>query len=267
MKCDIGCATGQWGEDGFDHAAYQYRQQPGNFEYAKNIHWKFMDAPFIANLCEDEYNVADLLKQSSKQTYLVHSKFPFLTSDEQWLRRTFIAVNGRYSTPQDRKIYISPKFITDGSMDYDKVINELCDHDERRRYIEGLSTKEELVITTTSTGAVGADTAHARPSPRARAMEVCSDAGRARLLSNAHAPPMSPPGKQQHNDVDFDDHDTHTDKPPSLTPRHKNTNNNNDDDDDNNNDVADSDSTDRPTLPTPTPRRHRLPRTRLTRHE
>jgi hypothetical protein len=174
----IGCRTGEVAEDGWDHTFYQYRQQAVNFDYAKNVNWKFIDAPYIANLCEDEYNVRDVINQSSGRTFLVHSKFPYLHPDEQWLRRTFIAIMGRYSTPSERRLYRS--IVTDKLvMKYTTIIDTLCSHYEHHNYLASLPTT--VVDIEHDRNGVAIPT-----SARTRAASVCSDDGRTKLLAQIH---------------------------------------------------------------------------------
>ncbi len=68
-----GCATGQVMEGGYDHALYQYRQNPANFRESQFLSTRFTYTNFIQNMCESEYRPS-AIRKDSPHTYLVHSK-------------------------------------------------------------------------------------------------------------------------------------------------------------------------------------------------
>src|SRR4051812_41884817 len=111
---------------------YQFRIQPENFEYVKDIMYKFQISPFIANLCEDEYDVGQVLARDPR-TLLVHSKFPFLSERDQFIRRSFIRVLGRYSLDSHRAKYKDAK-----AWPPTAVLHDLCTSGERRTYLQTL---------------------------------------------------------------------------------------------------------------------------------
>lgn len=75
--CSSGCATGRVYEGGYDHCFYQFLRDPANFEYARTVLRFFQHTPTIMNLCEENYNVDDVLRRFP-DTYLVHSKGPYM---------------------------------------------------------------------------------------------------------------------------------------------------------------------------------------------
>lgn len=121
-----GCSTGRRAEDGWDHTFYQFRMQPENFEYAKGVMHRFVYSSFIANLCEDEYSVDDVLR-IDPNTVLVHSKFPMLSEDEKWLRRAYIRVLGRYAFTREVNMVMKPSLLSPYDIkDRDSVMKMLC---------------------------------------------------------------------------------------------------------------------------------------------
>ncbi|CAG9462724.1 unnamed protein product [Pedinophyceae sp. YPF-701] len=83
-----GAATGNTHEDGFDHAMYRFRTHPDNYEYGSRVLDKFHVDFLLLNRCEEEFNPGEVRAQHL-DTYLVHSKWHFLSPVEQFVRKTF----------------------------------------------------------------------------------------------------------------------------------------------------------------------------------
>lgn len=143
-KITAGCATGKRAEEGWDHTFYQFRMQPQNFEYAKHIMHRFQYASFIANLCEDEYSAEEILSIDPR-TVLVHSKFPMLSADEQWVRRAYIRILGRYAFTGEVNMIMKPSLLSPYSIkDRDSLTQMLCTDKRRLDYLRELDAAGTL---------------------------------------------------------------------------------------------------------------------------
>jgi hypothetical protein len=83
-----GCATGEAGEDGFDHSIFQYLHHERNFDYARTVLHRFQYTEYVQNLCEDAFDEADV-RRRYPDTYLVHSKWPYFTEQERQARKWY----------------------------------------------------------------------------------------------------------------------------------------------------------------------------------
>lgn len=86
-----GCATGNEYEDGYDHVFFQFLKHPTNYEYSRTVLPNIVYTSFIVNFSEDMYDKVAVLKQNPK-TYLVHSKAPFFSKDEYFIRSLYFDI-------------------------------------------------------------------------------------------------------------------------------------------------------------------------------
>eukprot|EP00128_Syssomonas_multiformis_P009175 Colp12_sorted_trinity150504_noHs@888 len=80
-----GCTTGKMYEGGHDHTMYRFRLVPENFDYVKNILYKFQYSQVLLNFCEIEYDIEEVRAQWV-HSYFVHSKAPFMPRETVALR-------------------------------------------------------------------------------------------------------------------------------------------------------------------------------------
>lgn len=115
----IGCSTGSSFEGGHDHTFYQFRQNPINYGYSRTIIQKFQHTQYILNFCEDSYSIPGL-QAAYPETYLVHSKGPYLNPSLMLVRKEYQSVMNRY-TDYRRENAIADK-LNSGALSHLQVI-------------------------------------------------------------------------------------------------------------------------------------------------
>jgi hypothetical protein len=113
VKYTGGCEPGIVNEGGYDHAIFRYLHSRENFVYMRWTMPKFQYTYFVANLCEDLYDVAGLLQRERFQsTYLIHSKSALLPREASDIFDVFYKASGRsvaFNEIQNLLVAWSPK--------------------------------------------------------------------------------------------------------------------------------------------------------------
>ena len=86
-------------ERAYDHTMYRYRLEPENWAYIKGIAHKFQYTSLIENKCEDPHD-------AKSSAYLVHSKFPFFSPEEQLVRLGFLRLQLPPPTWDQRSVLV-----------------------------------------------------------------------------------------------------------------------------------------------------------------
>eukprot|EP00658_Telonema_sp_P-2_P041111 TRINITY_DN293_c0_g2_i3.p1 TRINITY_DN293_c0_g2~~TRINITY_DN293_c0_g2_i3.p1 ORF type:complete len:443 (-),score=97.15 TRINITY_DN293_c0_g2_i3:885-2213(-) len=128
-----GCGTSRFGEAGMDHSLYRFRRDPSNWEYIKKIWHKFQYTQLVLNKCEDSYSIAEL-RTEHPETFLVHSKAPFLPEDILMARDLVTQIFSRW--PQSAEQHRLASMLTTNRWSKDQLAAYLCESEEHIRMIQ-----------------------------------------------------------------------------------------------------------------------------------
>ena len=103
-----GCATGQGGEQGYDHVLFHFRRQPRQLTYTRHVLERFSYTQFVKNLGEEPYNALEVVKESNDQTFFVHSKAAHFSDAQTQLTQAYLDARSRYPT----KTEVERQYIT-----------------------------------------------------------------------------------------------------------------------------------------------------------
>ena len=93
--------------------------------------------------CEDEYDPA-VIAQSSPSTFLVHSKWPFMSPAERTVRRLYVGVLQRHPSEKERGILVPQ--LQSGQLDRETVFLKLCHSREAMEQLAELLVRSVLAL-------------------------------------------------------------------------------------------------------------------------
>eukprot|EP00040_Diaphanoeca_grandis_P004279 m.27877 g.27877 ORF g.27877 m.27877 type:complete len:960 (+) comp15826_c0_seq2:152-3031(+) len=119
--CEPGSDTDYNYDAGYDHALYDYRQQPENYVYALNVMSKFVYDKSLMNLGGSSLSSFDF----DESTLLVHTKLALLSHPEQIVTEVWRDVLRRDPTVEELKALFP--LLNSGEYTRDDVIEQACD--------------------------------------------------------------------------------------------------------------------------------------------
>jgi hypothetical protein len=127
-----GCQTHKASEGGYDHALYQFRMQPDNYEYSRSILHKFHYSPFLKNYGEEAYTPEQVTLETP-ETFFVHSKAIYMTPAATLLSRVIQFMFGHGTcdvsllfAPPTSTLQKMHRYVRSGEYTQTDVIHHLC---------------------------------------------------------------------------------------------------------------------------------------------
>ena len=114
-----GCAMG-----GFDHSIYWFLHSAINFDYVRPILHLYQYTDVLHNLCEEDYSPVKVLAENPKAV-IVHSKGPFFSDLDLYIREEFWRILGRYPVKSTEQAVWHER-IRNGSASKQQIEQELC---------------------------------------------------------------------------------------------------------------------------------------------